>query len=207
MFYYFSKWSKDGSWYRFWTAYLKTMKPLLDMSSVQLDGSHTIAKRGGKAVGYQGRKKAKTTNILFLTDKQGLPLACSEPVSGNHNNLFSIEKMMSKILDTLTDSNIPIGGLFMNSDAGFDSKSFRNYCDIKDIIPNFDINKRNAKNPDQHNYHIDNQLYKEHFAIKRTNAWIDSFKNMIIRYETNTLHWLGLHHLTFTFILLPKFSL
>lgn len=206
VFYYFSKWSKDNSWHQVWTAYLKTMKPKLDMSSVQLDGSHTISKRGGEAVGYQGRKKAKTTNMLFLTDKQGLPLACSEPVSGNHNDLFDIEKMVSKIFDTLTIADIQFRGLFMNADAGFDSKDFRVFCENHEITPNFDANKRNAKDPDLNDYYFDNQLYKERFAVERTNAWIDGFKNLIIRYETNAKHWLGLHYFAFAIILIRKFE-
>ena len=40
---------------------------------------------------YQGRKKRKTTNSLYLIDKQGLPLAISDPEAGKHNDLFNIE--------------------------------------------------------------------------------------------------------------------
>ena len=58
-------------------------------------GSHTPAWRGGEAVAYQGRKKHKTTNMLFLTDSQGIPLACSEPVAGNHSDLFDYQKYES----------------------------------------------------------------------------------------------------------------
>jgi len=204
VFYYFAKWSKDGSWYRLWTAYLQTIRFFLDLSSVQLDGSHTVAKRGGQAVGYQGRKKAKTTNMLFLTDKQGFPLACSSPVGGNHNDLFDIKRTVSEILETLTAAKIQIRGLFMNADAGFDSKEFRAFCDDQDIIANIDINKRNSKDPDKNDYHLDNELYKHRFAVERTNAWIDGFKNLIMRYETNAKHWLGLHHLAFSIIILRK---
>lgn len=204
VFHYFSKWSKDGSWYHLWTALLKMNKAVLDMSSTALDGSHTPAKRGGEAVAYQGRKKAKTTNMLFLTDKQGLPLACSDPVSGNHNDLFEIEKSVSKIVRTLSDSEIECDGIFMNADAGFDSQNLRTICEKIGIIPNFDTNKRNTKNPDQNDYYFDCQLYKERFAVERTNAWIDGLKNLIIRYETNAKHWLGLHYLAFAFILIRK---
>lgn len=204
VFYHFSKWSKDGSWHQLWIALLAINKRMLDMSSVQLDGSHTPVKRGGIAVGYQGRKKAKTTNMLFLTDRQGIPLACSEPVAGNHNDLFDIEKTVSKIVDTLLDARIAVAGLFMNADAGFDTKALRMICERLGIFPNFDINKRNAKNPDKHDYLFDNQLYKERFVVERTNAWIDGFKNLIIRYETNNEHWLGLHYLAFSVILLRK---
>jgi transposase len=204
VFYYFSKWSKDGSWYRLWTALLELNKRLLNMSSVQLDGSHTPVKRGGIAVAYQGRKKAKTTNMLFLTDQQGIPLACSEPVAGNHNDLFEIEKTVSKIIDTLIDALIAVEGLFMNADAGFDSKNLRAMCDQLDIFPNIDLNKRNAKDPDQNDYLFDPQLYKERFVVERTNAWLDGFKNLVLRYETNDKHWLGLHYLAFAIILLRK---
>lgn len=204
VYYYFQKWSKDGSWYHLWTAFLKINKSTLDMSSVQLDGSHTAAKRGGEAVGYQGRKKAKTTNMLFLTDQQGIPLACGAPVAGNHNDLFEIEKSVFKIITTLNDSNIEHKGLFMNADAGFDSQEFRNFCEGLEIEANFDINKRNSKNPDDHDYYFDNQLYKERFVVERTNAWIDGFKNLLTRYETKASHWLGLHYLAFTIILLRK---
>jgi len=47
-----------------------------DLSSIQLDGSHTPAKRGGEAFGYQGRKASETTNTLFLADNSGQILAC-----------------------------------------------------------------------------------------------------------------------------------
>ena len=204
VFYYFSKWSKDGSWYRLWTALLELNKRQLDMSSVQLDGSHTPVKRGGISVAYQGRKKAKTTNMLFLTDQQGIPLACSQPVAGNHNDLFEIEKTVSKIISTLMDACIAVKGLFLNADAGFDSKNLRTLFEQLDIFPNIDFNKRNTKNLDQHNYLFDPQLYKERFVVERTNAWIDGFKNLILRYETNDKHWLGLHYLAFAIILLRK---
>lgn len=204
VFYHFSKWSKDGSWYRLWTVTLELCKSFLDMSSTSLDGSHTQVKRGGEAVGYQGRKKAKTTNMLFLTDKQGLPLACSDPIAGNHNDLFEVEKSVSIIITTLKDSSISCDGIFMNADAGFDSPKLRMFCEGQGIIPNFDKNKRNSKDLDKHDYYFDNQLYKERFVVERTNAWIDGFKNLIIRYETNFKHWLALHHLVFTYILLRK---
>ena len=54
----------------------------------------------------------KTTNALFLTDKQGIPLVMSEPIQGNHNDLFEIEIFFTKILADLKESNIEINGLF-----------------------------------------------------------------------------------------------
>ena len=81
-----------------WTKLLCIHKPELDMSSVQLDGSHTPAKRGGEAVAYQSRKRSKTTNALFLTDKQGIPLAMSAPIDGHHNDLYKINIFFLEML-------------------------------------------------------------------------------------------------------------
>ena len=41
VYYYFNKWSKDGSFQRVWLNLLSRKKRKLDMSYVQLDGSHT----------------------------------------------------------------------------------------------------------------------------------------------------------------------
>ena len=84
---------------------------MFDLSSVDLDGSHTPAIKGGEAVEYQGRKKGRTTNALFLTDRQGLPLAMSEPVSGNHNDLFDIEVQFEVVTATLDRADIKTGAL------------------------------------------------------------------------------------------------
>ena len=201
IYYHFNKWSKDGSLKRMWQKLLALNKSKLDMSSIQFDGSHTPAKRGGQAVGYQRRKKAKTTNALFLTDKQGIPLAMSQPIDGNHNDLFDIEFFFTKILTDLKEASLEINGLFLNADAGFDSKGFRKLCSLNGIKANIDFNKRNAKNTDNQPL-LDEQLYKERFSVERTNAWIDAFKALLIRFETLSITWLGLHYLAFSLILL-----
>lgn len=204
VYHYFSKWCKDGSWYRMWIAVLELCRKLLDMSSVELDGSHTLVKRGGQQVGYQGRKKAKTTNMLFLTDRQGMPLACSDPMSGQHHDLFAIEENMRKMIDILHGAGLLTDGLFLNGDAGFDARKLRETCDRYGIIPNIISNKKNSNGPESDGYLFDHQLYEEHFAVERTNAWLDGFKALLVRYETNAKHWLGLHYLAFSFVLLRR---
>ena len=85
-----------------------------------MDGSHTTALRGGQEVGYQGRKERKTTNALYLADRQGLPIAMSGPVPGNHNDLFEIEVQFEEVVGTLGEAEISVDGLFISADAGFD---------------------------------------------------------------------------------------
>jgi hypothetical protein len=127
---------------------LANNKSCLDLSSIQLDGSHTPVKRGRDAVSYQGRKKNKTTNALFLTDKNGLPLVMFFPVSGNHNDLFNIENVFPEMLSNLEQIGIKPDGLFMNANAGFDSKKKRQVCKVNGIVANIDFNKGNSKGAD-----------------------------------------------------------
>lgn len=184
-----------------WTKLLEINRAKLDMSSVKFDGSHTPAKRGGEAVAYQQRKKSKTTNALFLTDQQGIPLAMSEAVEANHHDLYNIEILFTKMIEDLKAVGIKINDLFLNTDAGFDSEGFRNLCFANDIIANIDFNKRNSKNTDNRTLK-DDELYKERFSVERTNAWIDAFKALLIRFEMKLQTWMSLHYLAFSLILI-----
>ena len=45
VYYHYQKWSKDGSLEKLWEIVLSNHKHLLDMSSIQLDGTHTPTMR------------------------------------------------------------------------------------------------------------------------------------------------------------------
>ncbi|WP_373517347.1 IS5 family transposase [Pricia sp.] len=204
VYYHYRKWCLSGAWKDCWIKFLGRHRSELDLSSVDLDGSHTPAIRGGEAVEYQGRKKRKTTNALYLTDRQGLPLAMSEPVAGNHNDLYDIEVQFEVVTATLQQADIPVEGLFMNADAGFDSKDFRNSCYKNDINANICFNKRNGDN-DRDEY-FDRELYDERYAVERTNAWMDSFRSLLNRFDTTVESWKGFNYLAFIVIALNKFK-
>jgi transposase len=201
VYYHFQKWSKDGSLEKMWVEVLKNHKYSLDMSSIQLDGTHTPSKRGGEQVDYQARKKCKTTNMLIISDSQGIPISASEAIAGNHNDAFELTQNVKGMLESLEKSEINTEGLFLNADAGFDSREFREYCASKDIISNIAINKRNGSLEE---YLFDDMLYKCRFVIERTNAWLDAFKALLVRFETNKIHWKALHFMAFTVILLRQ---
>jgi len=168
-----------------------------------LDGTHTPAKRGGESVAYQGRKKSKTTNSLIITDSQGIPLACSEPIAGNHNDAVELVKNFRSMMKSIVLADIPIKDLFLNADSGFDTASFRSYCYANDIFDNIDKNKRNGNSFEPYMV-FDELLYKTRFVIERTNAWLDAFKAILVRFETNNSHWKALMLLAFSVILLRK---
>ena len=205
VYHHFRKWVKDGSFKKVWTALLKTNHKLLDLSCMQLDGSHTLAKNGGEHIGYQTRKAANTTTALFLSDNQGLPLAMATPQSGNHHDLHDIEPLFEELCQLLKEADINLSGIFMNADSGFDAQVLRKQCSEKQIEANIEVNERNNKEELSDEYvYFDDLLYKRRFVIEKMNAWIDSFKALLIRFETSIKAWMALHFLAFSVLLCRK---
>lgn len=66
VYYHYRKWCVTEALENCWIEFLKRHKSSFDLSSVDLDGSHTPAIRGGANVEYQGRKKRKTTKFNVL---------------------------------------------------------------------------------------------------------------------------------------------
>lgn len=159
---------------------------------------HTPAKNGGDAIGYQGRKACNTTNALFLSDNQGVMLGISTPQAGQHHDLFEIEILFKEICDLLKKAGINLNGLFLNADPGFDSGNFRKVCENENIIPNIKPNPRNESEdkwiePYEHGTHIfDEELYKDRTVIEHSNAWIDGFKALLVRFEFSVKNWMSL---------------
>jgi transposase len=178
----FNRWSKLNCWKQVWIQLLAQHHAYLDLSSAQLDGSHTLAKNGGEAIGYQARKAAKTTNSLFLFDNQGLMLAMASPQEGNHNDLFEIKALFEQLTQLLLEAGIDLKGVFLNADPGFDCQTLRMVCEQKQIQPNIKSNPRNSQQEDYQ--YFDEELYKRRTVIERANAWLDSFKALLIRFET-----------------------
>ena len=211
VYYHFNEWSKDGCWRKIWINILSQNLKHLDLSSIELDGSHTPAKNGGDAVGYQGRKVSNTTNALFLCDNQGVILGMATPQEGKHHDLFEIQNLFDEICNILKAAGISLKGLFLNADPGFDSTEFKEACQKEEIIPNVKLNPRNSTNQEQEPYesgsHIfDDELYKDRSVIEHANAWIDGFKALLVRFEFSVRNWMALHFMAFSVIFLRKIS-
>lgn len=178
----------------------------LDLSVVQVDASHTRARSGGQATGYQGRKKSRTSNIHLLCDNSGLPLACGQPQEGQHHDLYDIEQQLNDILSVLDEAQLHLRGSFLNADAGFDSEQFRQLCQSKGIEGNIAFNPRNGSIYDRQEY-FDDLLYQRRFLVERLHAWLDGFKALVLRYEKLAITWRALHFMAFLLISLRIFKL
>jgi transposase len=173
----------------------------LDLSEINLDGSHSLAKKGGESVAYQGRKKAKTSNILPLSDKKGFILGVTQFLAGNHNDAYKLKASLQKAFKQLKQLGLKIEGSYFNADSAFDSKAARKVCFNHGLIPNIPENKRNRKQAKRGRKRLFNkEVYKNRFVSERSFAWIDKFKTLLIRFERKDCHCLGFHYIAFALI-------
>ena len=173
----------------------------LDLSEVNFDGSHSLAKKGGESVAYQGRKKAKTTNILPLSDAKGYIIGLSQRLAGNHNDAFELTPSLQKAFKGLKRLGLDLKGAFFNADSAFDTRAARKVCFNHKLVPNIVENKRNRKKPKRGRKRLFNrEVYKRRFVAERSFAWIDKFRALLIRFERKDLHCLGAHFIAFAMI-------
>jgi transposase len=186
---------------RVWQQSILAIKADLNLEQVNLDGSHAIAKKGGESVAYQGRKKAKTSNILPLTDGHGYVVASTGMIAGNHNDSFNLKLHLQVAFGGMKQLGLSIRGAYFNADAAFDTRDARKTCFNHGLIPNIPENKRNRKKAKRGRKRLFNpDVYKRRFTSERSFAWIDKFRALLIRFDRKDAHFLGAHHIAFTLI-------
>jgi len=201
VYYHFRKWSRDGSLEKVWQGSIMTIKADLNLSELNLDGSHVIAKKGGESVAYQGRKKAKTTNILPITDGHGFILASTSLIAGNHNDAYNLKPHLQAAFKLLKHLGLDFQGAFFNADKAFDTKDARKTCFNHGLVPNIDENKRNRKTAKRGRKRFFNpDVYKHRFTSERSFAWIDKFRALLIRFDRRDAYFLGAHFIAFAMI-------
>ena len=201
MYYHYRKWSCDGSLKCVWQHSIEAVRPLLDVSELNLDGSHAIAKKEGESVAYQGRKKAKTSNILPIFDKGGYVLASTGIVAGNHNDAFNLKPHLQSAFKWIKRQDLSIQDSYFNADCAFDTQEARKVCFNHKLLPNIPENKRNRKRAKPGPKRLFNQdVYKRRFTAERSFAWIDKFRALLVRYDRRDIYFLSAHYIAFAMI-------
>jgi transposase len=199
--YHFRKWSRDGSLENVWQHSILCIQDDLNLSELNLDGSHAIAKKGGESVAYQGRKRAKTTNILPVTDAQGFIVASTQPIAGNHNDAFNLKAHLQSAFKFMKRLGLDFQGAYFNADSAFDTKAARKVCFNHGVIPNMAENKRNRKRAKRGRKRLfDAEVYKRRFSSERSFAWIDKFRALLIRFDRKDAYFMGGHYIAFAMI-------
>ena len=201
MYYHFRKWSHDGSLKKVWEASILSIQVDLNLSEINLDGSHAIAKKGGESVAYQGRKKAKTSNILPITDANGFVVATTGIVAGNHNDAYDLKPHLQAAFQSMKRLGLDFQGAFFNADAGFDTLAARKVCFNYGLVPNIALNKRSRKTTKRGRKRLFNvAVYKHRYSSERSFAWVDKYRCLLIRFDRRDAYFLGGHFIAFAMI-------
>jgi transposase len=168
---------------------------------LNLDGSHTLAKKGGDSVAYQHRKRAKTSNILPITDAKGFVVASTGIVAGHHHDAFCLKTHLQTAFKMMKRLGLVIRGTLFNADSAFDTRAARKVCFNHGVIPNMAENKRNRKTTKRGRKRLFNPaVYTQRFGSERSFAWIDKFRALLIRYDRKAVNFLGGHYIAFALI-------
>lgn len=201
IYHHYRKWSRDGSLEQVFAHSILSIRDQIDTHHLNLDGSHAPAKKGGEAVAYQGRKKAKTSNVLSISDANGFILATTGIVAGNHNDAFELKDNLRCAFKFIKRLGISIIGSYFNADAAFDTKSARWTCFNHKVIPNIAENKRGRKRAKRGRKRLFNaEVYKRRFSSERTFAWIDKFRALLVRFDRKAAHFMGAHYIVYALI-------
>ena len=126
----------------------------------------------------------------------------STPVSGSHNDVDNNSEVLSELFSGLNSSALSVSGPFLTADAGLDTEQFRRRCHEHEVFPSVAFNKHRRKQRGE--AFLDELLYKRRFCIERTNAWIDSYRNVLNRFDTSLSSWKAWNYIAFILFLLKK---
>lgn len=189
----FNTWRKKESWQTVWLHELRLNKAHLDYSSVQMDGSHTPAKNDGETVGYQCRKKVRTTTTLFLVDSWGQPLPYASLQASNQHESYGLKVLFEERCALLEAAGIPVAGLSLKNDKIFYNNELRQEYAARNIEANTIRNCQDTDWLTDDDPFFDPERYRCCVVAKHANAWLCGFKTLLMRYETSVGNWLAWH--------------
>jgi len=201
-YHHFRKWSNDESLFFVFKASIVAIMFHINLSEINLDGTHTIAKKGGEDVKYQRRKRAKTSNIFPITDRIGNIVGFLPILAGNHNDAFELKQRLTDFFKWFSATfKWSLKGAFFNADSAFDVKIVRKVIFNYGLIPNIPENTRKRKKPKKGRKRLFNkEVYDNRYTNERTHAWVDNFRGVLIRFDKKTVYWLAVNLIAFAMI-------
>lgn len=172
-------WQKKRSIIVTWQTILKLLdrEENLDLSLGNLDGSLVQAPSFKDGTGYSGKHHRTGTNLVMVTERDGLPLT-NATTKGNRHDMTLAQKVVSRIR---------IGAKRrirqLNGDKGFDSRAFRRALRGRNIKAN--IPERQFKNRRKRGRKpiYDKFTAKFRAVVERTFAWLKYFRRLRYRWE------------------------
>lgn len=135
---------------------------------------------------------------MLLVDGRGTPI-------GLHVESASPAEV--KLLEATLDSlNIPgkkVQPQRLIADKGYDSNKARQLIESRGMMPIIPARENNIKATHQDGRHL--RRYGNRWIVERTNAWLQNFRRLVVRYERSAIIFTGLIHMAFAMMILKRF--
>lgn len=135
---------------------------------------------------------------MLLVDGKGTPI-------GLHVESASPAEV--KLLEaTLNSLDIPGKQVMperLIADRGYDSNSARQMIEDKGMLPIIPARRNNRRATHQDGRHL--RRYGNRWIIERTNAWLQNFRRLVVRYERSVVIFTALIHMAFAMMILKRF--
>lgn len=141
-----------------------------------------------------------------MADNQGLPLAVATPQGGQHHDTFDLATVFAELCDLLQAAALRLDGLLLKADKAFDVQVLRQACARRAIELNVPRTRRSTDWQTADDTLLIPELSQRRRVIGQLNAWLDSFKTLLVRFETCWHTWFAFHWLAFFVLLLRKIS-
>ena len=183
-------------------------KGRLDLDVLHGDGTTTSAKKGGDGIGYNGHKKMKGDKNITICDRKCNVICPFVTAPGNKHEGPLFKETLAHLKEVSKECDLVLEGSIMSLDSAYDSKSNRKDIFNRGMIPNIKENKRNRKSPKKGRKPIyDDEIYDERFhTIEKVFAWEDTFKRLLLRFETISNHFFNFKLLSYIMINIRHFA-
>ena len=146
---------------------------------------HASEKRGA-AVGKT--KRGKGTKLMVLAHGQGTPLGIHVEAASP-----SEVKLLEPTLQQFEEAGLQGQPEHLIADKGYDSNAVREQLVERGMEPIIPARKNNRKATHQDGRKL--RRYKHRWIIERTNAWLQNFRRLAVRYERSAVVFTALVHL------------
>ncbi len=169
-----------------------------NLTEMQFNQHVLSTTKRGESVAYRGCKRAKTTNILPITDSHGFIIASTGLFAEKHDDAFNLKHHLQTAFKVMKQLGLVIEGAFFNAGIVFDTKAAHKTCFSHGLIPNIAGNKRNRRKTKRGRKRLFNaKVYKRRFTSERSFAWIEKFHALLLRFERRDDYYPGNHYIVF----------
>ena len=112
-------------------------------------------------------------------------------------------KLLEATLDSLDIPGKKVQPQRLVADKAYDSNKARELIESRGMLPIIPARENNPKATHQDGRHL--RRYGNRWIIERTNAWLQNFRRLVVRYERSHIIFEALIHMALAMMILKRF--